>query len=141
MPDLNRTKDTIHQIQQFIPEAKILILTMHNDEYIKRELIKSGIYSFISKSTDFDQFIESIMMAAEGGKQAGKMDFKSTVFSEREKLILDLISKGKTNVEISRTIFLSVRSIEQIRHKMKERINVENTASLINFAIRNRIIE
>lgn len=137
MPDLTKTQTTIHQIQQLIPEAKILILTMHNEESIKQELIKCGIFSFISKGADFEQLIESILMAAEGATGG----IKSAIFSEREKMILKLIAAGKTNVEISRVVFLSVRSIEQIRHKMKDRANVTNTASLIDFAIRNRMID
>jgi len=145
MPNVASVTNTIHQIKQLIPEVKILILTMHNDELVKRDLEKTGIHSFIHKSADMEVLIESIFSAAKNDTPVRPSSdnslHKKTIFSDREKRILKLIAEGRTNMEISRIIFLSVRSIEQIRHNMKMRASVTNTASLIDFAIRNGMIE
>lgn len=154
MPDLNGTLETIRQIQLLIPDAKILILTMHNDDRIRKELLRAGVYAFVHKGDEFELLIDHILTAAKtitsglsrseenSDKDAKRIHgSKNVLFSEREKLILKLIADGNTNMEISRIVFLSVRSIEQIRHKMKERANVTNTASLIDFAIRNDLIQ
>ncbi|WP_205510359.1 response regulator transcription factor [Longitalea arenae] len=155
LPDLNSTVEAIRQIQQLIPDSKILILTMHNDDRIKRELLAVGVFAFIHKGDEFELLIDQILMASRAitslecrsGKDIDDSDRKpkqgseDALFSQREKLILKLIADGYTNMEISRIVFLSVRSIEQIRHKMKERANVTNTASLIDFAIRNDLIQ
>lgn len=155
MPDLISTLDTIRQIQLLIPDAKVLILTMHNDDRIRKELLQAGVFAYVHKGDEFEMLIDHILMAAktitsnacrsekENNDNAAKQlrESNSALFSEREKLILKLIAEGYTNMEISRIVFLSVRSIEQIRHKMKERANVTNTASLIDFAIRNDLIQ
>jgi DNA-binding NarL/FixJ family response regulator len=152
MPDLNSCINTIEKIQEEFPEAKILILTMCNDEYIESQLLKYGVFSFIHKSENIDQLIGNIRKASlnishsrdissnENRSRKGELANKKITFSEKEIEILKLIGEGKTNKEITRKIFLSLRSIEQIMHNMRERIDAKNTPSLIKFATDNKII-
>jgi len=59
------------------------------------------------------------------------------VFSEREKEIIACICEGLTNKEIASKIFLSVRTIEGLRMKILEKMNVKNAAGIIIYAIKN----
>lgn len=155
LPDLHSSINAISQILVNIPRAKILIVTMSNDNSIKQRLFNAGIYSYIHKGADIEYLIERIMIAS-SQVHASQVNHTANnpirnrhnvekinkiTFSQREKIILKLIIDGKTNSEISKTVFLSVRSIEEIRHGMKERANVKNTVALVEFAIRNQLLE
>jgi DNA-binding NarL/FixJ family response regulator len=60
-------------------------------------------------------------------------------FSEREIEIITYICEGLTNKEIGEKIFLSVRTVEGIRLKITEKMNVKNTAGIIIYAIKNNL--
>jgi DNA-binding NarL/FixJ family response regulator len=64
-----------------------------------------------------------------------------TVFTEREKRILQLMWEEKSNKEIADELFLGIRSIEKIRQVMKEKTGVKSTIGLMKYALRNRLLD
>jgi DNA-binding NarL/FixJ family response regulator len=144
MPDLKSCVNTIKKIHQTQPTPKIIIVTMNNDGSIKSHLLKCGVYAVIHKGADIDLLINTILQASQSSLNPryhinSKNEF-DCLFSEREIKILKLIAAGKTNKEVAEIVFLSVRSIEEIKFCMKEKIDAKNTISLIKFAIENKIV-
>ena len=75
-----------------------------------------------------------------------KQQFKPTLKNEiqlndREQEVLKLICNEHTTQEISEQVFLSPRTVEGIRQKLLEKINVKNSVGLVLYAFRNGIIE
>jgi DNA-binding CsgD family transcriptional regulator len=62
-------------------------------------------------------------------------------FNEKEIKILQLLAEDKTTEEISKTIFLSPRTIETIRQSMKTKVNAKTIGGLIMYGMRNKLIE
>jgi DNA-binding CsgD family transcriptional regulator len=62
-------------------------------------------------------------------------------FSEKELNILKCIAEDKTTEEISQVVFLSPRTIETIRQKMKEKVGAKTIAGLMMYATRNKLID
>ena len=62
-------------------------------------------------------------------------------FNEKELKILQLLAEDKTTEEISKTIFLSPRTIETIRQSMKSKVNAKTIGGLIMYGMRNKLIE
>jgi DNA-binding CsgD family transcriptional regulator len=62
-------------------------------------------------------------------------------FNEKEIKILQLLAEDKTTEEISKTIFLSPRTIETIRQNMKTKVNAKTIGGLIMYGMRNKLIE
>jgi DNA-binding CsgD family transcriptional regulator len=62
-------------------------------------------------------------------------------FSEKELRILKCIAEDKTTEEISQVVFLSPRTIETIRQKMKEKVGAKTIAGLMMYATRNKLID
>ena len=64
----------------------------------------------------------------------------SIQFDEREIEIMQLLAEDKTAKEISKIIFLSDRTVETIRQKMKDKASVRTIGGLITYGMRNRLI-
>lgn len=62
-------------------------------------------------------------------------------FSNREREILRLMAEGLTNQEIADSLFTGKRIVEGHRRAMIDNAGVKNTAALIRFAVRKKIIE
>jgi DNA-binding CsgD family transcriptional regulator len=62
-------------------------------------------------------------------------------FSEKELNILKCIAEDKTTEEISKVVFLSPRTIETIRQKMKEKVGAKTIAGLVMYSTRNKLID
>ena len=61
------------------------------------------------------------------------------VFNDREKEMIHYICEGMTSKEIAEKIFLSVRTVEGLRLKIIEKMEVKNTAGIIVYAIREHL--
>ena len=66
---------------------------------------------------------------------------KAANLSKREKEILIKICEGLSNQEIAETLFISKRTVDKHRANLLGKTNSKNTASLILYAIRNKLIE
>ena len=66
---------------------------------------------------------------------------KSANLSKREKEILVKICEGLSNQEIAEALFISKRTVDKHRANLLGKTNSKNTASLILYAIKNKLIE
>ena len=70
-----------------------------------------------------------------------EQETKSSNLSKREKEILLKICEGLSNHEIAEALFISKRTVDKHRANLLSKTNSKNTASLILYAIKNRLIE
>ncbi len=91
-------------------------------------------------------------IAAKGGKtylsfeaaQAMRKDISTAqipLITRREKEILSLIAEGYTNPEIADKLFISPSTVDSHRKNLLAKMNMKNTASLIKFAVENKLIQ
>jgi DNA-binding NarL/FixJ family response regulator len=141
MPHL-RGVEAVHGIKKKYPDVKILVLTMHK-EYLHQAL-SAGVDGYLLKEdADRDLFsaIENIRQGRVyisprlAGELLGKRAPSSEPLSIREKEVLKLIAKGKSNKEIAETLFISVRTVESHRAAILKKLKFKNTADLVNYAI------
>lgn len=62
-------------------------------------------------------------------------------FSKKEIEILKLIAADKTTEEISASVYLSPRTVEKVRHQMKQKAGVKSIAGLVMFGLRNNLLD
>lgn len=138
--------------------AKVLVVTMYEDDKFIIHLMEIGANGYLLKNTDSDEIRKSIYAVHENGyyfndlvnkallkkliiKGNLKPSFNSNIdLTERELEVLKLICEEKTAAEIGKEIFLSPRSVEGIRQRLIEKVGVRNTAGLVMFAIKNGIV-
>lgn len=157
MPGLDG-ESTLQEINQHFPKVRVIILSMIYDAQAIFHLIKQGAKSFLPKNIDIEEletciyavyntgfyFNEMITRAITQGlanpSRAITALQKEAQFNENEIKILQLISEGKTNLEIGHIIFLSPRTIEGYRKRMMEKTDTRNSAELVAWAFRNRLL-
>ena len=138
-------------------EAKVIILTMHDDAIYASRAFDAGAVGYVLKHSASGELITAIRQVLKGEHylsplidrqvledyrrgttKAGKMMRKIT---SRQKEVLSLLIKGKTAKEIAAELYISVRTVEFHKYKMMEEFNIESSAELILFAIKNHIVE
>ncbi|WP_439504774.1 response regulator transcription factor [Sediminibacterium sp.] len=128
------------------PNAAIIILSMENDSDIMHQCSLLGVKGYIIKNLSSDELIETIEQVLLGNKVymwGEKIESKLTDqdggLSKREKEIIALISKGLTSQEIANTINLSVLTINTHRRNILRKLNLKNTAMVVQYAKVNRL--
>ncbi len=154
MPRMDGATAAQH-ISQHYPHIGIIALTMFDEDDLIVDMMEAGAKGYLLKNADKHEMIEAIKSVfnnepyyckhtshklAQMVARSKFNPFKQKArpeFSEREKEIIVHICDGLTNKEIAAKIFLSVRTIEGLRMKILEKMNVKNTAGIIIYAIKN----
>ena len=136
------------------PELKIITLSMYGDESYYSRMVEAGARGFLLKDSDISDVIEAIETVAAGGTYfspqllsslAGRMRTREAAadeaLSSREREILVAVCRGLSNQEIADELFISKRTVDKHRANILEKTGCKNTASLVVYAIRNRIVE
>jgi DNA-binding NarL/FixJ family response regulator len=71
---------------------------------------------------------------ARGLRSPSKPQDEPELLTARERQILKLIAEGRSNRQIAKLLFISVRTAEHHRANIKKKLNVRTTADLIKYA-------
>jgi two-component system response regulator NreC len=157
MPLLNGIEATA-QIVKHNPRIGVVILSMYSDEtYLVRALTAGAKAYLLKESTEAD-LIRAVQSVSQGRpyfspqiaqtlleeymhqlKQRGLKD-SYDLLTDREKEILQLLAEGKSNKEVAGLLGLSVYTIETHRNNLMQKLNLHNTAELVLYAVRKKII-
>jgi len=118
------------------PEIDIIALSMYGEEEYYYKMVDAGAKGFLLKDSDISEVKEAIQKI-----KYREHESKSANLSKREKEILFKICEGLSNQEIAEALFISKRTVDKHRANLLGKTNSKNTASLILFAIRNKLIE
>lgn len=125
--------------------------TFNQGLYIKK-MMENGASGYILKNAPKEELIEaihavhngSIYFSGEVGQALQEYQRSSKielpVLSRREKEILELIAEGYTNPEIAGKLFISQFTVDSHRKNLLAKLGVKNTASLIRFAVEQKLL-
>ena len=157
MPELNGLAAASRIVAGF-PEARILILTVHDSEQLVREVLAAGAQGYVLKSDACRILMASLETLLEGGSfftpKVGRMvvdgylrnpasaeELGASALSVREREIVQLLAEGKSNKEVATALGISVKTAETHRSNIMRKGGFGSLAELVRYAIRNRIIE
>ena len=158
MPGLNGAETSERALAQN-PELKVIALSMYGDNAYYTRMMECGAKGFLLKDSEFDEVIEAVNTVYEGGSFFSPSLFASfahsiklaTVpppaiadedrLSEREIEILAGICRGQSTQEIADELFISKRTVDKHRANILEKSGCKNTASLVVYAIKHRLVE
>jgi len=156
MPYMNGLDATQNALKIF-PDLKIIALTMFSDEEYYYKMIDRGVKGFLLKTSGISEIENAIRNVMLGEthfsneilvKIISNYSHKNTettakleLVSEREKEILQLLCKGHSTEEISQKLFISPETVKKHKSNLFGKTDSKNTASLILFAIKNKIID
>ena len=88
---------------------------------------------------DSERIIEQVTEAA--SESRSRPEHGSAILSERERQIATLLAKGRSNKEIANTLHISVKTVESYRARVYLKLDLDSIASLVRYAIRNKMVE
>jgi len=152
MPSMDGIQAT-EVISKLYPSIKIIALTMHEEIGYFNQMIEAGAMGFLLKKTNKDE-LETAIKAIMDNENYYSQEFISNInkytvpnkvsnirLSEREIEVLELICKGYSNIEISKKLDLSQRTIDGHRSRLFEKTGAKNAPNLVLFAVKNGLIK
>ena len=157
MPMMNGTR-TLKILNEKYPTLRILILSAFLDDIYISECLDYGINGFLSKSMRIEEIVKAIRIASQNEVYLSNI-FSNTLlrkyvvenrkqdkkllpeFTHNEIRLTELLSQEKTTEEISKLLFLSKRSVEIKREKIKEKANVKTIGGLLLYCLRHGILD
>ncbi len=152
--------EIISKLSRMLPKAKILILSVHNQEQFILQTIKAGAKGYLDMDTNRSEIMEAVYTLRNGHeyytktisdillhhylnnqKKDKKSKKEQQILSRREMEVLQLFAEGMSNRQIAEKLFISVRTVETHKNNIMKKINLKNTVDLVKFAIKNNIIE
>ncbi|MFN8544330.1 MAG: response regulator transcription factor [Candidatus Binatia bacterium] len=157
LPELNGIEAT-RQINKRIETARVLILTMHADDVYVRQALKAGARGYLLKDSEDLDLLKAVKVIGHGGTffspavskvllegylgdaTGRQVEDDLALLTDREREVLQLIAEGKTNKEVASTLAVSINTVETHRKHIMEKLDLHNTAELVRFAIRKRLV-
>lgn len=144
------------KLKEHFPEVKILVLTMEDDEQIILHLISLGVNGYLLKNADPGE-LELALLQIEKNEFYFPPDISELLLrnmqhrkkteenpipelSAREREVLELICQENTTQEIADFLSISKRTVEGHRQNLLVKTGAKNTAGLVVFALKNKII-
>lgn len=148
------------QIKALHPEIKIIMVSMLSDLPTINKALNAGANGFILKNTGSEDLLKAIKAVCKNEIYIAEslahfftrdtdnslktkkeyIQFSENIITPREQSVLKLIVEGYTNQQIADTLFISVKTADTHRKNMLAKLNLTNTASLVKFAIENKLI-
>src|SRR6201985_1696700 len=149
---------TLPEIRKLRPEAKVIILSMHNDHSMISKLMEIGANSYLTKNSDSETIYEAIRTCYEQEFYFNELTNKALLtglrtrrtepslpqeanLTEKETTILKMMCEEKTTKEIADLVDISPRTVEAIRDKLKTKTGAKSMAGLVMYAVKNGIIQ
>jgi DNA-binding NarL/FixJ family response regulator len=157
MPLLNGLEAT-RQIRRRQPEARVLVLTMHDNEEYVRQILMVGAMGYILKDTAARTLLSAIRSVYKGepvlspaitrlvledylrSGDVRRNDFADGL-SQRESEVLQLIAEGYTNKQIAEILCISIKTVQSHRSNLMTKLDLHDRGELIKYAIQKKIIE
>lgn len=129
---------------------KIIALTMYAEPKYIKEFQRIGVQGYLLKNASKDELLKTIQAVFLGKKMYDNKLIVNNLHSEdsfvklynltkREVEVINLLKEGMTSQAIADKLFLSVFTVDTHRKNILFKLNLKNTADLINFAMENGI--
>ncbi|WLR55534.1 response regulator transcription factor [Mesobacillus subterraneus] len=168
MPNTNGVEATGELIEKY-PEAKVIILSIHDDENYVTHALKTGATGYLLKEMDADALVEAVKVVADGGSylhprvthnlvkeyrrlsadERGSDKYISPVeirrplhlLTRRECEVLQLLADGKSNRGIGEALFISEKTVKNHVSNILQKMNVNDRTQAVVVAIKNGWVE
>lgn len=159
MPELNGV-EAARRIRKALPNAEVLILSVHYSDQLIREILDAGVRGYMVKSdSDRDLIIAVETLAnhkpfftpratevilsnfSATGARGGKPELLADRLTSREREIVQLLAEGKSSKEVASSLCISVKTAETHRANIMRKLQLHTISELVRYAVRNQIIE
>ena len=147
--------ECLKEIKSRYPEAKVIVLTMHEDEnYIKRAL-QTGASAYVHKSAADTDLFKAIEAVETGGIYLRQQDSKLllhlfqnrdqetvdkkapyVLLSPREREVLRLVAQGYSLGEVAERLSLSIKTVDTYKMRVMDKLQATKKSELVRYALK-----
>ncbi|MDZ5711453.1 response regulator transcription factor [Jeotgalibacillus haloalkalitolerans] len=166
MPNVNGVEATGQLVQKY-SDAKVIILSIHDDENYVSHALKSGALGYMLKEMDSEALIEAIKTVADGGsylhpkvtvnlvsefRRLAEAEFTGNfqqmevrrplhLLTKRECEVLQMLADGKSNRGIGEGLYISEKTVKNHVSNILQKMNVNDRTQAVVTAIKNGWVE
>lgn len=155
MPDLSGVEAT-RRIRKADRKAKILILTMYEEEEVVNRCLNAGAAGYVLKDEPRSHLIHAIGVVHRGGQYLSSRALKKVIdqyvkgapseatgyerLTDREREVLKLLADGLTLKDIAVRLILSVKTVDAHKTNLMRKLDLHDRSELIKYAIQRKLI-
>jgi DNA-binding NarL/FixJ family response regulator len=143
------------EIRSHLPDARVLMLSMHDDERYLFEALKAGASGYVLKR-EADQDLVGAVRAVGGGEAFLTNAAERSIIREwmddgaqgpripltpREEEVVKLIAEAYTNAQIAEILHLAEKTVESHRANVLRKLGMRDRVQLVRYAIRRGLVE
>jgi two-component system invasion response regulator UvrY len=155
MPGIGGIEAT-RKIRRHFPDVQVITVTVHVEDPFPTQLHEAGAMGYLTKGCAADELFEAVRTVAAGNPFISKeVSQKLTIarlggsetgtpfasLSKREMQVLMMIIQGQKNRDIADSLCLSPKTISTYRHRLYDKLDVENDAELTLLAVRHGLAD
>lgn len=166
MPRMNGIEAT-EQLMTKYPDAKVIVLSIHDDESYVSQALKTGALGYMLKEMDADAIVQAIKVVAAGGsylhpkvthnlvteyRRLSEREHKGSfhqheirrplhLLTKRECEVLQLLTDGQSNRAIGETLFISEKTVKNHVSSILQKMSVNDRTQAVVTAIKNGWVE
>jgi two-component system NarL family response regulator len=160
MPRLNGIEAT-RRIRELLPETKILMLTVSDDEEDLYESIKAGANGYLLKEISVQEVAEAIRAVVQGqslispsmasklldefnslARQAAERDrLQTPMLTSRELEVLRQVARGITNKEVAEQLYISENTVKNHVRNILEKLHLHSRMEAVMYAVRMGLLD
>jgi DNA-binding NarL/FixJ family response regulator len=153
--------DACTAIKDAVPSAKIIMLTISDEEADLYDAIKAGASGYLLKEISIEEVAAAIRAVNEGQSlispsMASKLltEFASMIkrtddrqqvptprLTEREMEVLKLVAKGLNNRDIAKQLFISENTVKNHIRNILEKLQLHSRMEAVVYAVREKLLE
>lgn len=138
-------------LRQHLPQVKILVLTMHDDEAYMRLAQRAGAAGYVLKKSLATELIRAVRAVHAGqthfpmletaGAPRPKAGPERLTLTAREREVLTLIALGHTSAEIAEKLHISEKTVETHRAHILDKLGLRTRAELVRYALEHSLLQ
>ncbi|MDX6326768.1 MAG: hypothetical protein QOK15_3122 [Nocardioidaceae bacterium] len=146
-------------IKDAAPDARIIMLTVSDEEADLYEAVKNGASGYLLKDSSIDEVAQAVRVVADGQslispsmaiklldefKQMSRSDRSSVPtprLTDRELEVLRLVAQGLNNREIARQLFISENTVKNHVRNILEKLQLHSRMEAVMYAVREKLLD
>ena len=156
MPGLNGI-EVVRRLHAEIPATRTLVLTMHEEDEYVLHVVRAGASGYLLKDSAVSELIQAVRDVHAGRRHFGPSAARVLAdavlqpqadpgdpygrLTSREREIFHLVAEGATSKEVARRLEISVKTAENHRASILDKIGARNTAELVRYAVRKGLLD
>jgi len=147
--------EAVRRIHAELPGIRILVLTVHDEQEYVLPVVKAGAAGYLVKDSAAAELIAAVRALAAGrgyfGPQAARAMAEQLrapaagadpygPLTAREREVFHLVVQGRTTKEVARALGISVKTAENHRTRILDKLDLHNAAELVLYASRRGLL-